>query len=169
MHYQECVPKSESCQSLIISSSLEKLNFEKEEKITQNLNNRESQSTLCLSTSKDCNPSHLSTVTKKSHLKRRNTTGPGMIFSSSDLLSDSYNENILKISPLQSPHLDKRFFDSSLVEMKSQASSSSTLDYDSTEEIWIRRIDISKQENYNKVSIVFYYNNYQQLFITNFL
>lgn len=40
-----------------------------------------------------------------------------------------------------SPHLDKRFFDSSLIEMKSQASSSSTIDNDSTEEVWIRRVD----------------------------
>jgi len=47
-------------------------------------------------------------------------------------------------SPLQSPHLDKRFFDVSLIEMKSQASSSSTLDYDSTEEVWVRRSDLAK-------------------------
>lgn len=40
-----------------------------------------------------------------------------------------------------SPHLDKRFFDSSMIEMKSQASSSSTIDNDSAEEIWVRRID----------------------------
>uniref|UniRef100_A0A1B6BWS5 CBS domain-containing protein n=1 Tax=Clastoptera arizonana TaxID=38151 RepID=A0A1B6BWS5_9HEMI len=40
-----------------------------------------------------------------------------------------------------SPHFDKHFFDSSLIEMKSQASSTSTLDYDSTEEIWVRRAD----------------------------
>lgn len=40
-----------------------------------------------------------------------------------------------------SPHLDKRFFDVSLIEMKSQASSTSTLDYDSTDEVWIKRID----------------------------
>ncbi|KAG8250331.1 5'-AMP-activated protein kinase subunit gamma-2 [Homalodisca vitripennis] len=40
-----------------------------------------------------------------------------------------------------SPHFDKRFFDSSIIEMKSQASSTSTLDNDSTEEIWVRRID----------------------------
>ncbi|KAK0074063.1 hypothetical protein PV325_008822 [Microctonus aethiopoides] len=39
-----------------------------------------------------------------------------------------------RTSPLPSPHLDKHFFDSSLIEMKSQASSSSTLDYDSTDE-----------------------------------
>jgi 5'-AMP-activated protein kinase regulatory gamma subunit len=47
-----------------------------------------------------------------------------------------------RVSPLQSPHLDKRFFDSSLIEMKSQASSSSTIDYDSTEEVWIKRSDV---------------------------
>lgn len=42
-------------------------------------------------------------------------------------------------SPLVSPHFDKRFFDSSLIEIKSQASSTSTLDQDSIEDIWIRR------------------------------
>jgi 5'-AMP-activated protein kinase regulatory gamma subunit len=47
-----------------------------------------------------------------------------------------------RVSPLQSPHLDKRYFDSSLIEMKSQASSSSTIDYDSTEEVWIKRNDV---------------------------
>ena len=47
-----------------------------------------------------------------------------------------------RVSPLQSPHLDKRFFDSSLIEMKSQASSSSTIDYDSTDEVWIKRSDL---------------------------
>ncbi|XP_063223688.1 5'-AMP-activated protein kinase subunit gamma-2 isoform X2 [Bacillus rossius redtenbacheri] len=45
--------------------------------------------------------------------------------------------------PLPSPHLDRRFFDSSLVEMKSQASSSSTIDYDSSEEVWVMRQDVS--------------------------
>ncbi|XP_075213259.1 SNF4/AMP-activated protein kinase gamma subunit isoform X2 [Lycorma delicatula] len=40
-----------------------------------------------------------------------------------------------------SPHFDKRFYDTSLIEMKSQASSSSTIDYDSTDEIWVRRTD----------------------------
>ncbi|XP_034255814.1 uncharacterized protein LOC117653910 isoform X2 [Thrips palmi] len=49
-------------------------------------------------------------------------------------------------SPLQSPHLDKRFFDQSLIEMKSQASSSSTLDYDSTDELWVRRTDLAKKK-----------------------
>lgn len=46
--------------------------------------------------------------------------------------------NVFK-SPIQSPHYDHRFFDSSLIEMKSQTSSSSTIDYDSTEDIWVRR------------------------------
>lgn len=46
--------------------------------------------------------------------------------------------NVFK-SPIQSPHYDHRFFDSSLIEMKSQTSSSSTIDYGSTEDIWVRR------------------------------
>lgn len=44
------------------------------------------------------------------------------------------------ISPL-SHHRDKHFFDVNLVEMKSQASSTSTLDYDSMDEVWIKRHD----------------------------
>ncbi|XP_001943206.2 uncharacterized protein LOC100169066 isoform X2 [Acyrthosiphon pisum] len=44
------------------------------------------------------------------------------------------------ISPL-SHHRDKHFFDVNLVEMKSQASSTSTLDYDSMDEVWIKRYD----------------------------
>lgn len=46
--------------------------------------------------------------------------------------------NVFK-SPIQSPHYDHRFFDSSLIEMKSQTSSSSTIDYGSTEDIWVKR------------------------------
>ncbi|XP_026680631.1 uncharacterized protein LOC103510889 [Diaphorina citri] len=38
-----------------------------------------------------------------------------------------------------SPRIDRYFFDSSLVEMKSQASSTSTIEYDSGEELWVRR------------------------------
>ena len=48
-----------------------------------------------------------------------------------------------RTSPLPSPHLDKRFFDCSLIEMKSQASSSSTLDYDSMDEVWVKRNDVN--------------------------
>ncbi|KAK4879544.1 hypothetical protein RN001_007690 [Aquatica leii] len=44
-----------------------------------------------------------------------------------------------RTSPLQSPHYDRRFFDSSLIEMKSQTSSTSTLDYGSNEDIWLPR------------------------------
>ncbi|CAH0772666.1 unnamed protein product [Bemisia tabaci] len=46
-----------------------------------------------------------------------------------------------RVSRAASPHLDKKFFDSSLIEMKSQASSSSTIDNDSSEDIWVKRID----------------------------
>ncbi|XP_050513951.1 5'-AMP-activated protein kinase subunit gamma-2 isoform X1 [Diabrotica virgifera virgifera] len=43
-------------------------------------------------------------------------------------------------SPLQSPHYDAKFFDSSLVSMKSLNSSSSTVDYvGSSEDIWVKR------------------------------
>lgn len=39
------------------------------------------------------------------------------------------------------PRIDKHFFDSSLVEMRSQASSTSTIEYDSAdEEVWVKRV-----------------------------
>lgn len=45
-------------------------------------------------------------------------------------------------SPLQSPHYDMKFFDSSLIEMKSQTSSSSTIDCSgSNEDIWVKRTE----------------------------
>lgn len=45
-------------------------------------------------------------------------------------------------SPLQSPHYDTKFFDSSLIEMKSQTSSSSTIDCSgSNEDIWVKRTE----------------------------
>lgn len=47
-------------------------------------------------------------------------------------------------SPLQSPHYDHRFFDSSLIEMKSQTSSSSTLECGSAEDIWVKRADLKR-------------------------
>ncbi|RZB38870.1 hypothetical protein BDFB_000294, partial [Asbolus verrucosus] len=43
-------------------------------------------------------------------------------------------------SPFPTPHYDSRFFDSSLIEMKSENSSSSTIDcIGSTEDIWVKR------------------------------
>lgn len=89
----------------------------------------------------------------KPPLRRRHTTGPGMTFPATDPPTYSSSMTFLKTSPLPSPHLDKRFFDSSLIEMKSQASSTSTLDYDSTEEVWVRRIDLA-QDKRRKVSLI---------------
>ncbi|XP_054004830.1 dentin sialophosphoprotein [Hylaeus anthracinus] len=85
------------------------------------------------------------TSTTKPPLRRRHTTGPGMTFPATDPPTYSSSMTFSRTSPLPSPHLDKRFFDSSLIEMKSQASSSSTLDYDSTEEVWIRRVDFVQE------------------------
>ncbi|XP_046829002.1 serine-rich adhesin for platelets isoform X6 [Vespa crabro] len=85
------------------------------------------------------------TSTTKPPLRRRHTTGPGMTFPATDPPSYSNSMTFSRTSPLPSPHLDKRFFDSSLIEMKSQASSSSTLDYDSTEEVWVRRVDFIQE------------------------
>lgn len=85
------------------------------------------------------------TSSTKPPLRRRHTTGPGMTFPATDPPSYSTSMTFSRTSPLPSPHLDKRFFDSSLIEMKSQASSSSTLDYDSTEEVWVRRVDFVQE------------------------
>lgn len=52
-----------------------------------------------------------------------------------------------------SPHLDKKFFDSSMIEMKSQASSTSTLDNDSAEEVWVRRVEADSRKR--RVSTIF--------------
>lgn len=55
-------------------------------------------------------------------------------------------------SPLQSPHYDAKFFDSSLIAMKSQNSSSSTVDYvGSAEDIWVKMPDTKK------VGILFFF------------
>ncbi|XP_011686138.1 PREDICTED: flocculation protein FLO11 [Wasmannia auropunctata] len=85
------------------------------------------------------------TSTTKPPLRRRHTTGPGMTFPATDPPSYSTSMTFSRTSPLPSPHFDKRFFDSSLIEMKSQASSTSTLDYDSTEEVWVRRMDLAQK------------------------
>ncbi|KZC10129.1 hypothetical protein WN55_01112 [Dufourea novaeangliae] len=85
------------------------------------------------------------TSATKPQLRRRHTAGPGMTFPATDPPTYSSSMTFSRTSPLPSPHLDKRFFDSSLIEMKSQASSTSTLDYDSTEEVWIRRVDFVQE------------------------
>ncbi|XP_011310528.1 5'-AMP-activated protein kinase subunit gamma-2 isoform X2 [Fopius arisanus] len=86
-----------------------------------------------------------SPTSSKPPLRRRHTAGGGMTFPATDPPSYSSSMVFSRTSPLPSPHLDKRFFDSSLIEMKSQASSSSTLDYSSTEDIWVRRIDFVQE------------------------
>lgn len=92
------------------------------------------------------------TSTTKPPLRRRHTTGPGMTFPATDPPSYSSSMTFSRTSPLPSPHLDKRFFDSSLIEMKSQASSSSTLDYDSTEEVWVRRVDFIQERKRKNIT-----------------
>lgn len=56
---------------------------------------------------------------------------------------NSTNISAKSTPPISPPshHRDKHFFDVNLVEMKSQASSTSTLDYDSMDEVWIKRSD----------------------------
>ncbi|XP_057319535.1 dentin sialophosphoprotein isoform X2 [Microplitis mediator] len=86
-----------------------------------------------------------SPTANKPLLRRRHTSGPTMTFPATDPPNYCNSMIFSRTSPLPSPHLDKRFFDSSLIEMKSQASSSSTLDYDSAEEIWIKRVDFMQE------------------------
>ncbi|OAD54643.1 hypothetical protein WN48_06392 [Eufriesea mexicana] len=94
------------------------------------------------------------TSTTKPPLRRRHTTGPGMTFPATDPPTYSTSMTFSRTSPLPSPHLDKRFFDSSLIEMKSQASSSSTLDYDSTEEVWVRRVDFVQERKRKRPTLI---------------
>lgn len=82
---------------------------------------------------------HQTSSSPLASLKRRHTVSSPTAEQFPPLSPMLFNH---RVSPLQSPHLDKRFFDSSLIEMKSQASSSSTIDYDSTEEIWVKRTDV---------------------------
>lgn len=50
-------------------------------------------------------------------------------------------------SPLHSPHYDSKFFDSSLIEMKSHTSSSSTVDYSgSADDIWVKRTEVEDKK-----------------------
>ena len=51
-----------------------------------------------------------------------------------------------------SPHFDRRFFDSALIEIKSQASSSSTLDDSSNDDVWVKRIDAVEIARRKRVS-----------------
>lgn len=88
----------------------------------------------------------VSPTTLKPALRRRNTTGPGMVFSAMDPPLENSSVIFSKSSPLQSPHLDKRFFDSSLIEIRSLASSSSTIDNECSDDIWIRRFKSSDEE-----------------------
>jgi hypothetical protein len=149
--------KNETFLSKEISTSSEKLSLDRiSQKLNQNSTSIDLKSTPSLSRFM----THIVTspTSTKPSLYRRNTTGPGMVFPETDLPSYSSSMTFLKISPFPSPHLDKRFFDSSLVEMKSEASSSSTLDYDSTEEIWVRRVDFTheRQKRVSKLhSIIF--------------
>lgn len=140
------------------SSSSEKSSSEHLDLKSSYNSTSESQSTPC-SSSRFTSHIITSPTSTKPPLRRRNTTGPGMVFSATDPPSYSSSMTLSKISPLTSPHLDKRFFDSSLVEMKSQASSTSTLDYDSTEEVWIRRINFV-QDRKKMVSILFIKENF---------
>lgn len=56
-----------------------------------------------------------------------------------------------KVSRGTSPHFDKRFFEAGLIEMKSQASSTSTLDDSSNDDVWVKRIDVGDITKRRKV------------------
>ena len=133
----ESIPSKTSSPSSSEKSSSEKID-QKSNPTTSSI----SESRPLPATSRFTTSTVTSPTATKPPLRRRHTTGPGMTFPATDPPTYSSSMTFSKISPLPSPHLDKRFFDSSLIEMKSQASSSSTLDYDSTEEIWVRRLDL---------------------------
>lgn len=71
---------------------------------------------------------------RKRYYKQSNTVH----FPATDPRKPSVYTIFNRTSPLPSPHFDKRFFDSSLIEMRSLVSSTSTLE-DSMEDIWIKR------------------------------
>ncbi|XP_033211898.1 uncharacterized protein LOC117169575 [Belonocnema kinseyi] len=133
----ESIPSKTSSPSSSENSSSEKID-QKSNATTSSI----SESKPLPATSRFTTSTVTSPTATKPPLRRRHTAGPGMTFPATDPPTYSSSMTFSKISPLPSPHLDKRFFDSSLIEMKSQASSSSTLDYDSTEEIWVRRLDL---------------------------
>lgn len=91
----------------------------------------------------DADSKDLKTVIKPlvpSAFRKRNYHPSNTVhFPATDPRKPSLYSIFSRTSPLQSPHFDKRFFDSSLIEMRSQASSTSTLDQDSIEDIWIKR------------------------------
>lgn len=60
-----------------------------------------------------------------------------------------------KVSRGTSPHMDKRFFEAGLIEMKSQASSTSTLDDSSNDDVWVKRVDIADITRRKKVCLFF--------------
>lgn len=63
---------------------------------------------------------------------------------------DTSRPSLYSIFKSNTPHYDSRFFDSSLIEMKSQTSSTSTLDCNSSvEDIWVKR----QPDDAKKVSI----------------
>lgn len=68
-------------------------------------------------------------------------------------IPDSNRPSVYNIfrSPL---HYDSRYFDSSLIEMKSQTSSSSTIDAGSTEDIWVKRPADAKKVNFRLEGMV---------------
>lgn len=127
-------------------------------KYNQDLFASESQSTQTAVSSRFVCSNTASTTSYKPSLRRRNTTGPGMIFSAMDPYTDTSSFTFSKVSPLQSPHLDKRFFDSSLIEIRSLASSSSTID-DCVDEIWIRRVKTNEEEKLQVRHIFYHYGH----------
>ncbi|XP_043483854.1 dentin sialophosphoprotein [Leptopilina heterotoma] len=140
-HTSESIPSKTTSPLSSENSSSEKI----DQKSNQTTSSTSEPKTLP-TTSRFTTSTVTSPTATKPPLRRRHTTGPGMTFPATDPPTYSNSMTFLKTSPLPSPHLDKRFFDSSLIEMKSQASSSSTLDYDSTEEVWVRRIDLGQDK-----------------------
>ncbi|CAG9862858.1 unnamed protein product [Phyllotreta striolata] len=58
---------------------------------------------------------------------------------------DAVRPSVRNIFRVQSPHYDSKFFDSSLIAMKSPTSSTSTVNNDAIEDVWVKRPDIKKE------------------------
>lgn len=95
-------------------------------------------------------PTHKFVVTKTQtaipqQLRRRHYNVSNTVhFPATDPRKPSVHSIFNRTSPLPSPHFDKRFFDSSLIEIKSHASSTSTIDQDVIEDIWVKRPEKEK-------------------------
>lgn len=117
-----------------------------------------------------CSQQHTSPLRKSS--SSSTPTSPSSSIPSSPRKNHSYETppTSPKFGRGTSPHFDKRFFEAGLIEMKSQASSTSTLDDSSTDDVWVKRIDPKDIARHKKVSSSFISeNNSRRLYLLSTL